>query len=340
MYPLRPLLCAAAFVFALAAPLFDGILQPRASWVITDGSRTLVFPTACANPESILAEAGMTPGPGDRCTVKTDSGIREIRIHRAQRVTVNYRGIPITVTTHGETVGALLTRLGLLPEEEDRLSVSADTQTFDGMAITVSRITRQEETYSSAIPHTVRYCFDPSLATGRERVLIPGADGELRCTVRVTYTDGQETEREVLSSHVTRQPVDALIARGAAPIPDLPRTDGRPVITDSTITLPTGEVLTYDGVITSLATAYCDKGLTATGTQARVGAIAVDPRVIPYGTRMFIISADGEYVYGIATAEDCGSLDHIVGRRIDLHFDTYAECRAFGARKCYVYFLS
>lgn len=112
-----------------------------------------------------------------------------------------------------------------------------------------------------------------------------------------------------------------------------------PVIGDGTITLPTGEVLTYTGVITSSATAYCDKGRTATGTEARVGAIAVDPRVIPYGTRMFIISADGEYIYGIATAEDCGSLDHIVGTRIDLHFDTLAECIQFGNRDCFVFFL-
>ena len=111
-------------------------------------------------------------------------------------------------------------------------------------------------------------------------------------------------------------------------------------IKDGLIYLPTGEVLTYDRVMTSLATAYCDKGLTATGTQARVGAIAVDPEVIPYGTRMFIVSKDGEYIYGLATAEDCGSKKHIYDTRIDLHFDTYAECRAFGARYCRVYFLS
>ena len=105
------------------------------------------------------------------------------------------------------------------------------------------------------------------------------------------------------------------------------------------ITLPTGEILTYDRVISSLATAYCDKGKTATGTQARVGAIAVDPKYIPYGTRMFIMSKDGEYVYGIATAEDCGSKQFIYGTRIDLHYDTRAECRQFGARMCWVYFL-
>ena len=52
---------------------------------------------------------------------------------------------------------------------------------------------------------------------------------------------------------------------------------------------------------------------------------------------MFIVTEDGEYVYGEATAEDCGGL--IKGNRIDLFFDTVEECYAFGARMCQVYFL-
>ena len=59
--------------------------------------------------------------------------------------------------------------------------------------------------------------------------------------------------------------------------------------------------------------------------------------MIPYGTRMYIVSNDGRYVYGIATAEDCGSA--IKGNRIDLYFDTVAECDRFGIRNCQVYFL-
>ena len=77
--------------------------------------------------------------------------------------------------------------------------------------------------------------------------------------------------------------------------------------------------------------------LTATGTTARVGAIAVDPKVIPYGTRMYIQSADGSIVYGVATAEDCGGA--IKGNKIDLFFDSYDACIQFGVRTCTVYIL-
>ena len=64
----------------------------------------------------------------------------------------------------------------------------------------------------------------------------------------------------------------------------------------------------------------------------------MDPRFIPFGTRMFIITDDGEYIYGIGTAEDAGD-DNIVGSRIDLWFPTRDECIIFGYRSCTVYFL-
>lgn len=201
-----------------------------------------------------------------------------------------------------------------------------------------NHIRQQEEQYTEVLQQEVIRCADPALPKGLEIILREGTPGELRCRAWVTYTNGVETGREIIDQKVSIQPVSRLVAVGIGSMSD--GDMGEPVIKDGLIYLPTGEVLTYDRVMTSLATAYCDKGLTATGTQARVGAIAVDPEVIPYGTRMFIVSKDGEYIYGLATAEDCGSKKHIYDTRIDLHFDTYAECRAFGARYCRVYFLS
>jgi 3D (Asp-Asp-Asp) domain-containing protein len=101
-------------------------------------------------------------------------------------------------------------------------------------------------------------------------------------------------------------------------------------------------VLTYYGSHKVLATAYthtdpgCDF-ITATGTTVRIGTVAVDPTLIPYGTRMFIVTDDGQYIYGIATAEDCGG--GIKGDRIDLYFPTYDECMEFGRRPTTIYFL-
>ena len=129
--------------------------------------------------------------------------------------------------------------------------------------------------------------------------------------------------------------------RGKAELPEEPAAD-KLVIGDGYITLPTGEVLTYTRSDTVEATAYThtDKGcdqVTATGTRVHWGTVAVDPTRIPYGTRMFIIANDGSYVYGIATAEDCGG--DIKGDRMDLYMPTYEQCREFGRRRCTLYFL-
>ncbi len=96
-------------------------------------------------------------------------------------------------------------------------------------------------------------------------------------------------------------------------------------------------MLSYSSTISVEATAYTGGGTTATGTSARYGAIAVDCSVIPYGTRMYIVSDDGNWIYGVATAEDCGGA--IKGNIIDLYFDDYSTCIQFGRRSCTVYIL-
>ena len=73
---------------------------------------------------------------------------------------------------------------------------------------------------------------------------------------------------------------------------------------------------------------------TATGTSVRVGTVAVDKRVIPLGTKLYIVTNDG-IVYGTAVAEDTG----VKGNKIDLYFDTYQQCINFGRRGCTVYIL-
>jgi 3D (Asp-Asp-Asp) domain-containing protein/uncharacterized protein YabE (DUF348 family) len=105
----------------------------------------------------------------------------------------------------------------------------------------------------------------------------------------------------------------------------------------NTITTSSGNVLSYSKVLSMTATAYTGGGTTATGTQARYGAIAVDPSVIPYGTKLYIVTEDGNWVYGEATAEDCGGA--IKGNIIDLYFDSYSTCIQFGRRACTVYVL-
>ena len=236
----------------------------------------------------------------------------------------------------------LLNRLNVILGEDDHISVGMDEQTYDGMEIVIDRVTYATETYSRTLPYSTEYVASPDLPEGEEQIVTAGCDGEELCTAMVTYENGQEINRNVTRTRTVVEPVNQVIAVGTAMAKEA--VSGELTIGDGVIITPEGDMLTYTGCVNVLATAYtCEAtggyGITATGTRARVGAIAVDPFVIPYGTRMFIVSADGEYIYGIATAEDCGHPDYITGYRVDLYMDTEAECVRFGARDCQVYIL-
>lgn len=70
------------------------------------------------------------------------------------------------------------------------------------------------ETRDTEIPFETTTTTDPSLEKGKNRVVTEGANGIQTTTYRVTYTDGVETARETISTEVTKQPVNKVIANG------------------------------------------------------------------------------------------------------------------------------
>ena len=306
------------------------------TYVITDGEKTVTVTTFETDPAQVLGEAGVPLEEYDTYTTEPVEGGAAITISRAGKVTVHYHGQTTVVSSREETTGQLLQRLGLEITGEDVVSHGLEEKTFDGMVLTVDRIVTSREVFSSAIPHETEYREDETLPAGTEAVVTAGQNGELLRTADVTYVNGSEVRRSIVAETKLRDAVPEVVAVGTGEARDMP------VIGDGYILLPTGEVLTYTRSDTVEATAYthtdagCDM-TTATGTTVHWGTVAVDPSRIPYGTRMFIISNDGSYVYGIATAEDCGG--DIKGDRMDLYMPTYEQCREFGRRRCTLYFL-
>ena len=347
---LLPVIC---IVLLLSQTVFA-----KNTYLINDSGRVVIHTTYATDPADVLNEVGLELGEDDILTTEPGLGISEITVQRKQLITINHGGNVLDVISYGETVESLLERLSLILTTEDVVSVPLNSQTFDGLNITISRSVETEETYIAVLPYETTYVYDASLAEGEEKLLTSGVDGQVLCTATVTYLNGQEVSRTVTNETVVTQSVNAVVAVGyyveqapsqeeapetVGPSPvTRPEETGKPIIGDGYIITPDGERLTYTRVEQFKATAYNnqDPGCgynNAIGTPCRVGAIAVDPKVIPYGTRMYIVSNDGRYIYGIATAEDCGSA--IKGNRIDLYYDTVAECNAFGVRYCQVYFL-
>ena len=283
------------------------------TYVISDGDRVVTYTTFATDPEEVLGQAGVPLDQYDTYTTEAMEGGSAITVNRARRITVHYRGQTREVTSFGETVEQLLHRMELELTGEDLVSHGLEEEVVDNMVLTVKQVVTRRETFSAVVTHGIQYREDPELPEGTERILVAGKDGELLRTADITYVNGRETRRVILSETQLREPVTEIVAVGSGE-PDAAGGDAAPdmpVVGDGYILLPTGEVLTYTHTDTVRATAYthtdagCDM-ITSTGSTVRWGTVAVDPRYIPYGTRMFIMASDGSYVYGIATAEDCG----------------------------------
>lgn len=333
------------FAVILTMILASALLRQTAfatTYVITDGDRVVTYTTFATDPAEVLGQAGLELDEYDTYTTETVEDAQTITIRRSQDITITYRGEAMATTSFGETVGELLSRLNLDVAGDDVVSHAMDSGTYDGMHLRVDRVITVQETYTSTIEHETTYCNNSTVPAGMEEVLVEGVDGELLRSAEVTYINGVEVERVVTGETVTAAPVTEVIGVGTGEAAEAIDPDAMPVIGDGYILLPTGEVLTYTDTATIRATAYthtdagCDF-ITSTGTTVHWGTVAVDPRYIPYGTRMFIVASDGSFVYGIAVAEDCGG--DIKGDRMDLYMPTYAECIQFGRRACTIYFL-
>ena len=174
--------------------------------------------------------------------------------------------------------------------------------------------------------------LNPSLEAGDTRTVREGVQGEKKATYRVKYEKGVEVSRELVFELVTAAPIDKIVEYGNKfASKDAPVNTGK---------------LDYKYVITCEATAYDLSpeenggyaGQSATGVPLDKGVIAVDPRVIPLGSRVYIEALDGSWSYGYAVAADTGGA--IKGNRVDLCYRTQYECVQFGRRQCRVYVLS
>lgn len=340
-------IAAVVLLLVCAVTLLSQTVFAQTTYVITDGDRVLVHTTYATDPVEVLDEAGLELGQDDTYVTQAGTGISEITVKRSQTVYIDHNGKQLRADTYGETVESLLTRLNIPTEGNSQVSVALDTFTYDGMELAVGRTTRSVETYTVPMAFETVYQEDPTLPAGTEVVVTEGVDGQKQCMATMVYRNGVEESRMILREDVIVEPVDQVVAVGTA-VEEAEETvtpvfGKTPIsIGDGTITTADGDVLFYHDTIQVLATAYhkSDEGCddyTATGTLARVGAIAVDPDIIPYGTRMFIVSDDGMYIYGIATAEDCGG--SIQNYRVDLYFDSVWECNQFGRRDCTIYIL-
>lgn len=338
----------------LAVAAFSNLITGMKLYVIFDGSKVTVHQTSTADASVALSEAGIQISQNDYVSLpdtSTGAGVMEIRIERSHTVTLELYGETSTLSTLGETVGAVLSRAGVILGGSDEVVPDVSTPVSTGMTISVAAKQVVTESEASEIPFETLRTADDSLASGKEKTVQTGAVGERRDTFAITLKNGVPVSRELVFSEVVTPPQDEIIRYGTrtqtAPSislkdnPNVEPYDAANAAAGGKLTLPSGQEYSYKKALMVTATAYTTEGhtgkRTASGTVARVGAIAVDPRVIPLGTTVYIEVPGGTWFYGLAVCEDTGGA--IKGNIIDLFFNTRAECLQFGRRPAIVYIL-
>ena len=289
---------------------------------ITDGKTTERVSLYQEDAKTALAQSSFDTDEYSIVSVR-DNGddLYQVVVKEKYDVTISVDGKTMTCHTADSTVSNIMRQAGIELSDEDFTQPARGTKITEPTHIFVTRVTKEQKTENHTIAYQTETRGTDELYTGESRVAQQGVNGVEEVTYEYTYHNGTQVSRNQINSKVVTQPVTKIIEKGTKK-PSVPGTGS----------------LSYSRVLTVEATAYSGGGRTASGTAARVGAIAVDPRVIPLGTRLYITSMDGKsWVYGYAVAEDTGGA--IKGNRIDLYFNSESQCRSFGRQNCKVYIL-
>ena len=288
--------------------------------VYVDGVPSASFTTLKNDSDEWLTLAGVEIFDGDRVTVDGTS----VYVERAFFVTVCADGAKTVLKTVSATVGDVLSEAQVAFNEGDVISIPLDTVLTGEAVIDIKRVSSSTVKETKTVEFETEKVNTDELYAGQTKVKTQGKNGKVEYTYAVTYVDGNETERTLISEETVSEAVNKVVLVG---------TKKKPTVTTSST--PTS----FKAVYTMKATAYTygDDGgnKTATGIRPYRGVVAVDPNVIPLGTKLYIETADGRYVYGSAVAADTGGA--IKGNRIDIFLESEQECISFGRRTVNVY---
>lgn len=217
----------------------------------------------------------------------------------------------VSCVTDKKTVGDLLSELGVELSETDVLKAKQDSVIDKDTVISVDEISYGKDYVHTSIDYKTEYKDVLTIPKGTQRVQRRGVLGKDTKEYSVTYVNGVETERSLVSEYVSSYPVSAVIERGV----------GGSV-----------EGINYSYALTCDTTIYYSGGITASGLPADENVVAVDPKVIPLGTKLYIPG------FGIRIAADVGGA--VKGHTVDICVDRdHPWAKTYGRRTATVYII-
>ena len=304
---------------------------------INNGGKSQLVHLAKGTVADALKKADITLTDDEISVPAPDSEIRkdtEISIYKTKKVSVTADGKTKDVKLALVNVYDALNFAGYEVDDDDILSTSHNEDVENIYSVTIKRVTYKTESSKEKIAYDTVKKNSDDVELGETKVKTEGKDGEKIVTREVKYIDGEKASDKVVAEKTIKKPVDEVIlvgTKGAA------TSGGAGTFTDSN-----GATVAYSQVLTGSGTAYtAPAGAgTATGVLAYHGGVAVNPNIIPYGSKLYIVSTDGSFVYGYATAVDTGGALMDGSAIVDCFYNTYDECVNFGRRDVNVYVLA
>lgn len=261
----------------------------------------------------VLAEAGIEVYLADRLTPAANARVTagaSVFIERSTPVSVQVDGRLLRTRTHRDRVGDVLAELGIALQGQDYSVPPLDTPIAPDLDVRVTRVNETFLIQQEPVAFESQVLPDPNMEIDSQQLVQEGASGVLQKRIRVRMEDGQEVSRVIEDRTLIRAPKPKITHYGTKIVirtidtPDGPREYWRHFRALST---------SYSASTAGVPKSNPHYGRTALGWTMRKGIVAVDPKIIPMRSELFVPG------YGVGVAGDTGGA--ILGRHIDLGYD-------------------
>ena len=294
------------------------VIKRAVDIIIKSDEKTYELLTPVEDVAAAIEQAGITLGEKDYIVPALNEKLKQgmkIEIARAVPCYIQADGQKIDLLTTASSVQDAIEEAQLTLGDMDKISPALNETIQEDTIIKIIRVTEQTETLVEEINFKTIKQNANDMNKGTTKITTKGIKGEKEKQIKITYEDDKEVKREILEEKIIKEPVDQVVKVGTKALPSVQTNRGGEVNRRLTVT-----ATAYSVAQPSLSR------YTANGTDlhANPRVIAVDPKVIPLGTKVNIRG------YGTYIAADIGTA--IKGNRIDIHFPTVQECKRFGVR--------
>ena len=304
----------------IVGTMIVGYVTPETVTVIVDTSleeHTTVYETTANRVVDFIQEHDMGYVDGeDKLDVDLRARIKNgmtIRITKAIDVTVKADGEKQTLRTLPLTANEAVALAGITVGKDDIVEPAGDTMLKTGDKVVVKRVTYKRVTKKETVPYEVVYKEDASIRIGDMKLTQQGRDGRVKKTYRVKYIDGKEVGRKVIHTETLKKVKNKVYRYG----------------TDIHFGDAPDHYIKKVSHVRAVSYHFDGNPPGAYGLPCTYGTAAVDPKVFPLGSLLYI---EG---YGYAIANDVGT--SIKGNVVDVYMERYAQCLQWGAHYVNVY---